>query len=265
MLTGGSGASSRNSPIVLAADVTTHQTGYKFAMDMTVAGAGQNVSLSGSGAINTGPPLSGSMTAAVGGVNVNERIVGSYVYVQTPKLGDTWGRISLSGLPGFGASSTSSQYVSTDPAAMLDYLRATGTVTDEGPDTLNGVATTHYHAVVDLARYAASLPAAQQAAAEQLVQGYQQVAGSSTFPIDVWIDDAKLVRQVNFELSLDTQSVQASVTYSMSFSDYGPQAAVTAPPASQVADIPAQASGSVSNQVPSAPGYGAGGAAQAAD
>jgi hypothetical protein len=244
----GGGGGTQNSRVVLASDTTTHAPGYKFALTVNVNTAGHDVSLSGSGAINNGPPLSGTSTVTVGGVSVSERIVGSDVYVQTPSMGEKWGRISLSGLPGFADTSSSSQYTSTDPAAMLAYLRASGTVIDEGPETLGGVATTHYHAVVDLARYAASLSAAQQAG----LQSYEQLTGSSTFPIDVWIDGSNLVREIDLDLSLDVQSVQVSVTYSMSFSDFGPQAAVSAPPASQVTDLPGQTPA----QTPTAPDPG---------
>ena len=252
VLGGGGGAGAQNSPIVLASDVTTHTPGYKFDLTVSVNSGGQNVGLSGSGAINNGPPLNGSATVTVGAVSVNELLVGSDVYVQTPKMGNTWGRISLSGLPGFAGTSSSSQYTSTDPAAMLAYLRASGTVTDDGPQTLSGVATTHYHAVVDLARYLASLPNAQQAA----VQSAEQLTGLTSFPIDVWIDGSNRVRQFDMDLSLNIQSVQASVTYAMTFFDYGPQAAVTAPPASQVTDLPGASAPSDPSQTPGSPSSG---------
>ena len=261
VLGAGGGASTQNSPVVLASDVTAHAPGYKFSLTVNVNTGGQNVGLAGSGAINNGPPLSGTATMTVAGATVNERIVGSDVYVQTPSMGEAWGRISLSGLPGFADASSSSQYTSTDPAAMLAYLRASGTVTDEGPQTLSGVATTHYHAVVDLARYAASLPAPQQAG----VQSYEQLTGSSTFPIDVWIDGSNLVRQIDLDLSLDVQSVQASVTYAMSFYDYGPQAAVSAPPASQVTDLPGPTGASTPSQPAQTPGTQDPGSSQPAD
>jgi hypothetical protein len=241
----GAGTNTQNSPVVLASDVTTQAPGYKFSLTVNVNAGEQNVGLSGSGAIDNGPPLNGTVTMTVAGLSVNERLIGSDVYVQSPTMGDSWGHLSLSGLPGFGGTSSSSQYTSTDPAAMLAYLRSAGTVTDEGPQNLGGVATTHYHAVVDLAQYAASLPAAQQAA----VQSAEQTAGLSSFPIDAWVDGSDRVRQLNLDLSIDVQSVQASVTYSMSFYDYGPQAAVSAPPASEIIELP----GLPSTSTPSAP------------
>ncbi|HXR14090.1 MAG TPA: hypothetical protein VN740_05465 [Solirubrobacteraceae bacterium] len=236
VLSGGGGAGAK-SPVVLAADVTAHEPGYKFNITVTAAAAGQNVSVNGSGAINTGPPLSGSMSATVDGVSVNELIVGSYAYVQSSTHGDTWGRFYLSGLDGIDNSS-SSQFASTDPAAMLNYLRAAGTVADDGPQAVGGVATTHYHAVVDLTRYAAMLPAAQQAAAQRAVQSYQQATGAATIPIDVWIDHSNLVRQLDIDLSITTPTGVVSASLAMSFFDYGPQAAVSPPPADAVTDIP---------------------------
>ena len=264
VLAGGGKGSAPNSPVALAADVTTQQPGYRYDITATIAAAGHNVDMSGSGAIDTGPPLSGSMSATVGAVTVNERIVGSYAYVQSPTLGNTWGRIDLSGLGGIDSSS-SSQFGSTDPAAMLAYLRASGTVTDDGPQTLNGIATTHYHAVVDLTRYAATLPAAQRAAAQRAMQSYEQATGSSTMPVDVWIDSSNLVRQLDIDLSVATQAGNVSVSLSMSFFDYGPQAAVSAPPASQVTDVPGVASTLAPAQTPSSPGTSSPGTSQPAD
>jgi hypothetical protein len=255
---GGGGASNKNSPVVLAADETTQQPGYRYDMTVSVAAPGQTLSLTGSGAIDTGPPLSGSMTATIAGQTLNERIVGSYAYVQTAALGSNWGRIYLSGLGGID-SSGSSQFASTDPAALLDYLRASGTVTDEGPQTLSGVATTHYHATIDMNSYAATLPPSQRAAAQTAVAAYQKATGSSTLPVDVWIDHTNLVRQLDMDLSVASQSGNVSVTFSMSFFDYGPQAAVSAPPASQVTDLPSPAGASAPSaaaQTPAPPDPG---------
>jgi hypothetical protein len=237
----GPGGSGGSSPVTLAADATTREPGFKFNMTIGVSAAGQNLSFTGTGAIDTGPPQSGSFSMNVDGVTVNERIVGSSVYIQSPTSPGSWEQVNLSGLQGLsgdGASASSPQLDSADPSATLNYLRASGTVTNEGSDTIDGVATTRYHALVDLSTLAASLPASQQAAAQQSVQQYEAATGSTTLPIDVWIDGSNLVRQIDFDMNVNTASGQASVTYSMGFYDYGPQAAVSAPPANEITTVP---------------------------
>jgi hypothetical protein len=247
----GSPAAGQGGPVALAAAVTNREPGFKFNMTASASVGGQTVAFEASGSVNTGPPPSASMDATVGGQSVSERIVGSELYIQSSLTGDKWLRTSLpSALGAAGSATNSTQLTSADPSQTLDYLRATGTVTDVGSDTVGGVATTHYHADVDLSRYASMLPASQQAAAEQSVQSYQQVTGSSTLPIDVWIDASNLVRQIQFDL---TVAGQGSVSFAMTFSDYGPQPAVSAPPAGDVVDAPAAQTPSAPVQTPSSP------------
>jgi hypothetical protein len=228
------GGGGQGGPVALAASVTNREPGFKFDMTVSATAAGQTTSLQASGAFSTGPPLSGSLDATVGATTVNERIVGSDVYIQTALSGGKWLHSTLPGALGTGSSSSGdTELTSADPGQTLQYLRAAGTVTDLGPATIAGVATTHYHADIDLSRYASTLPASQQAAAAQGVQSYEQLTGSTTLPMDVWIDGSNLVLQIQFSFSL-TGGTSASFT--MNFSDYGSQPAVSAPPAADVID-----------------------------
>jgi hypothetical protein len=242
---GGSPSAGQGGPVALAAAVTNREAGFKFTMTASANVGGQSADVNASGSVNTGPPASVSMTASVGGTSVEERIIGGDLYIQSGALtGGKWLQTSLPvGISGDTSTSGSTQLTSADPAQTLDYLRAAGTVTDVGSDTIDGVAATHYHADIDLSRYVAMLPAAQQAAAQQGIASFEQETGTTTLPIDVWIDASNLVRQMQFDLSLPNQG---SVSLSMTLSDYGSQPAVTAPPAGDVVQAPAA-------QTPSAP------------
>jgi hypothetical protein len=231
-LSSGGGGGAQGGPVALAASVTNREPGFKFEMTVSVTASAQSTSFQASGAFSTGPPLSGSLDATVGSTTVSERIVGSDVYVQTALSGGKWLHSTLPGALGAASSSGgSTELTSADPGQTLQYLRAAGPLTDLGPATIAGVATTHYHVDIDLSRYASLLPASQQAAAAQSLQTYQQLTGSSTLPMDVWIDSSNLVRQVQFNFALTGGT---SAAFTMNYTDYGPQPAVSAPPAADV-------------------------------
>src|SRR3954454_1731507 len=73
-----------------------------------------------------------------------------------------------------------------DATAQLDYLRGVSNdVHEVGKETLRGTSTTHYAGTVDLNKAAATAATPE---AKQSIQRAVQVLGTSTFPVDVWID-----------------------------------------------------------------------------
>lgn len=142
----------------------------------------------------------------------------------------------------YGAGITQlSRTTPTDPSSELAYLRGIAdTVTDLGPDTVAGTPTTHYRGTVDLDRAGQLAGAPVQPA----ITALEQQLGSTTLPVDVWLDAQGRVRK----LVLDEQvsqpaatpgsqptSVRLSVTVTLS--DFGVAADITAPPADQVTDV----------------------------
>jgi hypothetical protein len=243
------GGAGQGGPVALAASVTNNEPGFKFDLTVSATDSGQTTSVEASGAFNTGPPLSGSMDATVGGTAISELIVGGDLYVQSALSGGKWLEAPLpSTLGAAGSSGGSTELTSADPSQTLQYLRASGTVTNLGQATIGGVATTHYHDAIDLSHYASTLPASQQAAAQQDVAAYEQATGTTTLPIDVWIDGSNLVRQIQFDISTTSG---ASAAFTMNVYDYGPQSAVSAPPAGEV--ISAVQTPSTPAQTPSTP------------
>ena len=55
----------------------------------------------------------------------------------------------------------------SDPILTINFLKATGRVTTVGTQSVNGVATTHYHGLVDSNRIAATVPPSRRPAAQQ--------------------------------------------------------------------------------------------------
>jgi hypothetical protein len=134
------------------------------------------------------------------------------------------------GIPGLGSllSSTSSL---NNPGQYLTFLRATavGSIKDLGQATINGVSTTHYSAVVDLAKLPSTVPAAQRQSVEQLVETFKQRGIETQMPINAWIDSSHLIRrvQIAYTAPLNGQTLTADV--SEDFLQYGPQPAPAVP------------------------------------
>jgi hypothetical protein len=132
----------------------------------------------------------------------------------------------LPGLPSLGSGSTT-----TDPMAMLKQLQASvGSVTDEGQQLVDGVATTHYRAELSAQRLLSKLPASERSA-------LQQVTSNLGIPVDVWIDAHHLVRRITMSLSVNSPAGPAlQATFTANIGHYGPQPRPKLPPADQVTD-----------------------------
>lgn len=233
-----------NTPLANAYRATQAARSAKVKLDVrvTTASSSQAVAESGSGAF-AWKPLAGQMniTVNVAGqkLTLPARIVGSTVYIQLPAAaapqlgGKTWLGLDLSGL------STSSSFAGVDPSQELSLLEAQAqSVTKVGTETVNGIATTHYRAIVDLKKTGNLGPEGKQMV--------QQLAGAgvATMPTDVWIDSAGRPAQIEIVITVPRApsgvSGAAAAAFpetthlTMDFSDWGTAVQVTAPPASQV-------------------------------
>ena len=218
------GGSAPSTPVSLAAYTSTQQLGYRFQITVAATASGFNLAMTASGAVNVRPSASGSMSVSVLGRTVDEIFSGPYIYLQTAP--SSWSRTTL---PAYAQSSGLSQ----NPTSTLDYLRAAGTVTDVGPDTVGGVATTQYQALVDLNRLALLEPGQQNA---QLIATIEQATGSSTLPVDAWIDSSHLVRRLSLSLPISHDGVTIDESVTVDFLSYGAQPAPSPPPADEVTD-----------------------------
>lgn len=119
-----------------------------------------------------------------------------------------------------------------DPSQMLGLLQATsGEVDDLGAETIDGTATTHYRANVDLAK-AARL----EGVSSQTLQQLTQAGVPGTVPVDVWIDPDGLIRRFRMSFAMTSAGVPLHMSMTMGLSNYGTAAKVTAPPTADVYD-----------------------------
>jgi hypothetical protein len=123
---------------------------------------------------------------------------------------------------------------------MLDQIRSvSGDVEKVGSEKVRGVETTHYKAEVDLRKYPDRLPEAQREQARVAVEKLVDMTGTSTYPMELWIDDDDLVRRVNVSYDLNTpgQDGKSSFSMTMEFFDFGTPVDVSPPPKKDVQDL----------------------------
>ena len=112
----------------------------------------------------------------------------------------------------------------TDPSQFVDFLRAVSASTKRvGTQTVRGVQTTHYRALIDLDRYPRLVPAAQRATARRTVSTLESAVGRHTMPIDAWVDGRSLVRRLAMTLSECLSGAHLRFGMTMDLFGYGPQ------------------------------------------
>jgi hypothetical protein len=226
------------------------------------SGAAQTFSINGAMDV---PNHRIGMTFNLPGLGAMEGVLdGTIIYEKIPQMaamlgGKPWFKIdpaSLRNAAGGGqfAPLLSSldtllkQAESQDPTSGLSLLAGvSGPVTTAGPDTVRGVATTHYRFEVDSAKALAKLPADAQAA----IQSFVAQLGITTTPMEAWIDAEGRIRKIH--ATVDTSKAAASpfplpsgmpatglpksTEVTMELFDYGAPVSITVPPADQVTDL----------------------------
>jgi hypothetical protein len=121
-------------------------------------------------------------------------------------------------------SSMAQSLSSTLNQTSVDYYRvfvqSAKSVSDEGADTVNGAPATHYRLVVDPNKLATT------ALGKQALKSL----GTSSLPVDLWVDSAGRPVKVLENLTAAGQHVRATVT----LSKYNQPVRISAPPANQV-------------------------------
>jgi hypothetical protein len=257
-----------------SADVSSGRFG--FSLEATMPGTTEVFAFSGSGAFDTGANrsqftfdfsafakllgglLTGLGAPEEGAPDFNDPAAwqieaiqdGEVMYMRFPAIsaelpaGKSWVRMDVGDearAQGFDLSQFQ-QFTSEDRGKMLDVLRAaSGEVETVASEELHGVTATHYRATVDLAEYEKLLPADQREEAGTMVEQMLEHVGTTELPVDVWLDEQGLVRQLEMTFSAThpgtTETAEASVMFELY--DYGEDAEVALPPADEVVDASA--------------------------
>jgi hypothetical protein len=232
-------------PVAAAAEATSDAAGVRVTFSGSAQGPEQ-MSLSGKGVLN-GETDSASFTisatgataAGTQGFSLEEIIDGGDIYLRSPELGAVLGgagRWMLMRSEVFGdllQGDASGAGFSGSPTQQLDALeQASDQVTEVGPERINGVATTHYRATLDIQKIVDELKDQVSGEFRDLIErSMDQVSGAT---VDVWIDSAGLLRR---ETSTSAMGTLGSFTMTMDFSHYGIHPQIAVPPSSEVFDV----------------------------
>jgi hypothetical protein len=186
-----------------------------------------------------------SAAGASGSGSMEILAIGNVYYMKFPLLSQSvgastpWIKFDITKLDSLTGVDTSSLKTANqgDPSQTLVYLKGAGSVEAEGTESIGGVETTKYHAIIDLNKVADLAPPSQRAAVRSSVQTLETTYGITELPLDVWIDGQGLPRRMTYTITVTTQGQKVTTSLSMDLSDYGVKVDVKPPPASQVTDL----------------------------
>jgi len=252
-------APSQHSPsptvLVRAASATRRAGSARVTMDATVPSPQGTLTMRATGAFAFHGHPAGQLHATMslpgsGTMTMDERMIGTTIYLSSPAFdgqlpgGKRWIKIDLEkagkaqGID-FGALLSSSS--GSDPTQALTYMQAAASsIQNLGTETIGGVSTTHYHAVIDFGKamkvMVARAPASQRAAIRATYAKLRTQSGITSYPVDAWVDDTGLVRQMR--MSIPTPAVPGeNMDMTIGLSGFGAKVDVQPPPAAQVADL----------------------------
>ncbi len=183
-----------------------------------------------------------------GGMEI--RLLGDLMYMKfpnIPQLGEVsgkWIKMDLEALADqAGIDISRFRSLQQDPTSILNALQGvSGEVKDLGTEVVGGVKTTHYEASIDIRKAIEGLDAGGEIA-KNLDQMIEMV-GSSTLPVQLWIDEQGLLRKLNYSMDLSKiappsgrQAVTGTMDIVMELYDFGVKVNVAAPPAAQTIDF----------------------------
>jgi hypothetical protein len=243
-------------PVAKAADTTAAAGTAEFGMAGSMQIAGQSIPMNGSGTLDMrSQHMRMSMSFPIPGLgqtDMEEIFDGNAFYMRFPAAltqrlpgGKPWMKIDLDTLG--KASGVDLKQVmqanQSNPADMLQSLKAVGSSHVVGREDIGGAPTTHYQATVDLSKAAQRIPDKKTAAA---VKQLFAATGTESIPVDVWIDRAGRVRRQRVRMTTSAVSMDLTIE----FTRFGVAVDTTPPPADQVMDagalLNAGANGSVS-------------------
>jgi hypothetical protein len=232
-------------PVAAAAEATSDAAGVRVTFTGSAQGPTQ-MSLSGKGVLNgetnrasIAMSATGATATGTQGFTLEEIVDDGDIYMRSPELGSVLGgagRWMLMRSEVFGdllQGGASGAGFSGSPTQQLDALeQASDQVTEVGPERINGVATTHYRATLDIQKMIDELKGQVSGDFEDLIEQSMEQVTSAT--VDVWIDGDGLLRR---ETSASSMGSLGTFTMTMDFSHYGIRPDIQVPPESEVFDV----------------------------
>lgn len=187
-------------------------------MDMGGQASGQSMSITAEGDMQVSP-LAEHLTMSLAGQQIETIMVDNVMYMKSPLLGggDKWAKTDLS--KALGSSGLSDAM--SNPLSLIDNMAdAVKSATFKGDEQVGGVDAKHYTLVVDGKKLMSSMGSAASG-----------VPVPGDINQDVWLDSKGRMVQ-----SKTAMGSTGNVT--MNLSDFDKDVSISAPPASQVTELP---------------------------
>jgi len=227
--------------VVAASASKTLQAGSaKVAMTVEVAFSGQTTDITADGAFNFTQHHGTIVMHVPGAGDVPVVYVNSVVYEKLGQLfssGKPWIKISLTDLVGKSATQSNQGQAESDPSQYVAFLAGASGVTKVGEDSVRGVATTHYHANLDLNKAVSKLPSQFQAFYQAVLNATSSKV-RSVFPADMWIDGQGRLRRMSYTITTTTSKGTNTAKTTIDYFSFGAPVSVQVPPADQVTTLP---------------------------
>jgi hypothetical protein len=234
---------------------TSSVKSFRFRLSMSISGGGQSIGLAGDGSYDLEHKLV-AMTMQIEGAPAGAPAVspielvldyshGFVEYMRSSMFGGhlpagkTWLKVDVGKFAkkeGIDFDRLM-QAGSGDPTKMLDLLRRASRPVLVGREAVGGVSTSHFTATVDLRRLAAL---ETDPGVRQSLQRAIELSGTSTYPVDVWIDGdgyLRRMRTTQVEAPPDSPGTVVRMTATEELSAFGAPVAIAVPPAAEVADL----------------------------
>jgi hypothetical protein len=189
-----------------------------------------------SGSIGLGTPLRADLMVQVAGQSVEERIIGTTIYIKIPalakKLGKPWASVNMAAIgkaAGLNLAQLLQQVQQANPGQNLDMLSKSAHITLVGPATIDGASTTHYAGTVDLAAALSRFSPQLQVQIKTLTAKL----GIKSVHIDLWLTPSHLPKRITqtYTSTLGPESIQVDYT------SFNQPITVQAPPANQTVNL----------------------------
>jgi hypothetical protein len=248
------GAAAKTNVDLAAAYKTTLLAGsVKETIAETVTSEGSTTTIKGSGVADQDG--NGTFKLTAGGSSISEVIDNGVLFVRLPAaalsrldVSTPWVSLDLNALLQSKLGTSYQELVSSSqqgPAQSLAFLQGASNtgIHEVGTTSLFGTQTTEYQTTINLDKAAEAKP--QLASVFHILK---QNLHSSTIATTVWLDGSGRVRQMTERLRIPSTASHPAGTLVETFGlqAFGVPVDVTAPPANQVTDITAQATGSPS-------------------
>ena len=137
-----------------------------------------------------------------------------------------------------------SELMRISPEQQVAALKAAGSVKTVGEEQVNGVKTVHLRGTVKLSDYLDALPADRRAKAEKAIEELDKLPGGGVqsfdqpTPMDMWVDEDKLVRRMTSKSTIPAQNGVPEGRYEMTmdFDDFGTPLKIQPPASGDVWD-----------------------------